>query len=176
MAFFIALAHVGHITRFCFIASYSHAFYLLFGRWIVRKIVYSMIAASALMFAGSASASATTSYLSGNGSQSFTLNVADTLFNASFDGLGITSVSLTGATNYSFGQNFITDVWELSSTNFAPGVYSLNIVGTGAWTGQYTTTLGTFIPAAPVPEPETNMMMMFGLLAVAVAFRKSQSA
>lgn len=142
----------------------------------MKKIVYSIIAASALMFAGSASAASTTTYISETGTQTFSINVADTLFNASFDGLGVTAVSLSGPTNYSFTQNFITDIWEFSATNFMPGLYILNITAVGAWTGQYTTTLGTFIPATPVPEPETNMMMLFGLLAVAAAFGKSKSA
>jgi len=143
----------------------------------VKKIVYSIIAASAFMFAGSASATSTTTNISGSGTQTYSINVDDTLFNASFDGFGVTAISLTGSTtNYSFTQNFITDVWEFSTTNFIPGLYNLNITAVGAWTGQYTTTLGTFIPATPVPEPETNMMMLFGLLAVAVAFGKSKSA
>lgn len=142
----------------------------------MKKIVYSIIAASAFMFAGSASATSTTTYISETATQTYSINVVDTLFNASFDGLGVTAVSLSGPTNYSFTQNFITDVWEFSTTNFIPGLYNLNITAVGAWTGQYTTTLGTFIPATPVPEPETNMMMLFGLLAVAAAFGKSKSA
>ncbi|MBF5037980.1 PEP-CTERM sorting domain-containing protein [Methylophilus sp. 13] len=142
----------------------------------MKKIIYSFVAASALMFTGAASATSTTTNISNTGSQTFSINVVDTLFNASFDGLGISAVTLSGPANYSFTQNFITDTWEFNTTNFAPGLYNLNVTALGAWTGQYTTTLGTFIPAAPVPEPETNMMMLFGLLAVAVAFGKTKSA
>lgn len=142
----------------------------------MKTMIYSMIAASALLFAGAASATSTTTSISGTGSQTFSVNVSDTLFNASFDGLGITGITLSGPTNYSFSQNAITDLWEFSTTSFIPGLYNFNVIAVGAWSGQYTTTLGTFIPAAPVPEPETHMMMMFGLLAVAVAFGKSKSA
>lgn len=142
----------------------------------MKTMIYSIIVTSALLFASTASANSTTTNITGTGSKTFSINVADTLFNASFDGLGVTGITLTGPTNYSFGQNAITDLWEFSTTNFVPGLYSLNVAAVGAWTGQYTTTIGTFIPAAPVPEPETNMMMLFGLLALVVALGKPKSA
>lgn len=143
----------------------------------MKKLVCNLCAIASIALTSSAFAASTTTTLSGNGTNVYSINIADTLFTSSFDGVGITGVNLSGPANYSFAQNFITDSWEFTATNFVSGAYNLTVSGTGAWVGQYTTTLGAFVPTTPVPEPETNMMMLLGLLGVAsMTYRKTKSA
>lgn len=158
----------------------------------VSSVLGAIAFASALSFSSVASATSTTTTFSGydafGSSESNTEKIDISYFDGSFNLTGVLDPFLTtlngintglfaGATLEKSGVELFTwapvgfdlSRFTFSASNLAAGDYTLkfNLLGGGFYTGSYTIT--------PVPEPETNALILAGLAIIGLIARRKLS-
>lgn len=145
----------------------------------VSKFVSALALASAFAFSGAVSATTTTfsgtdlagtteartekidiSYLGGNFNLTGVLDPIFTVINGANTGLFLgATLEVDGDELFTWAPDGLFNLsrFTFSASNLAAGNYTLkfNLLGGGAYTGNYTITA--------VPEPETNALMLVGL-------------
>lgn len=91
-------------------------------------------------------------------------------------GFSVAQIYDISDTSFTYGLYNASNALVTDLDNLTSGAYYLKVSGTttGLFGGQYT--LKTTITALPVPEPETNLMMLLGLAALGtITYRKKKS-
>ncbi len=118
--------------------------------------------------------------LAGPGKISYQVSEKEVVFGypdpSSSLGFSVAQIYDISDTSFTYGLYNASNTLVTDLNNLTSGAYYIKVSGTttGLFGGQYT--LKTTITALPVPEPETNLMMLLGLAAIGtLTYRKKNS-